>query len=177
MTLYSKIALEAGTEISYQTMCKVEGTKLRRGMYYRLHKNMSVILMNTGPNAPYTDRITEEGRVLIYEGHDAPRRCDLDPKTIDQPEFTCSGRRTQNGLFHLAAQSFKAGKRPAELVKVYEKKRPGLWIYRGIYQLVDSRLEKSNNRKVFKFVLVKTGKKAQESALLLRLINRKNMGT
>lgn len=125
--------------LSYQEMCRVEGTRLQRGMNFRLRGKKSVILMNLGPNAPYEDQVEADGKILIYEGHDAPkRRGGPDPKTVDQPEFTSSGKRTQNGLFHQAAQFFKAGHQPAELVKVYEKKERGLWAYWGVYRLVDS---------------------------------------
>lgn len=40
-----------------------------------------------------------------------------------------------------------------ELVKVYEKLRSGIWVYNGIFKLVDSWRELSNARKVFKYRL------------------------
>jgi len=56
------------------------------------------------------------GRILIYEGHDVPKVSpELDPKVIDQPEYTPTGRPTQNGLFFHAAQNYKTGKSKAEL--------------------------------------------------------------
>ena len=146
--------VKPGDTISYQEMCRIEGTKLQRGMNYRLRGKKSVFLMNLGPNAPYADRIEDRGKTLIYEGHDVPKRKGRpDPKTVDQLEFTPTGSRTQNGLFHQAAQSFKAGKRLAEFVKVYEKKSRGVWTYWGVFRLVDSWRELSNKRKVFKFRL------------------------
>jgi len=40
-----------------------------------------------------------------------------------------------------------------EFVKVYEKIRSGIWVYNGLFKLVDAWLEDSNTRKVFKFRL------------------------
>jgi hypothetical protein len=59
--------------IPYYEMCQREGTSLQRGMNFRLHGKHSVILMSVRPNAPYADRVEEEGRVLIYEGHNENR--------------------------------------------------------------------------------------------------------
>ena len=47
----------------------------------------------------------------------------------------------------------------AELVKVYEKIHPGIWVYNGIFRLIDAWQEKSGSRKVFKFKLLLTEKK------------------
>src|SRR5438270_682360 len=51
-------------------MCGEEGANLQRGMNYRIRDGVSVILMSLRPNAPYVDRIEQNGEVLIYEGHD-----------------------------------------------------------------------------------------------------------
>lgn len=40
-----------------------------------------------------------------------------------------------------------------ELVHVYEKVRAGIWVYNGVFKLVDAWTEKSGQRKVFKFRL------------------------
>ena len=63
-----------GDVISYLEMCSEEGVNLQRGMNYQLGNSYSVILMSVRPNAPYADRIEDNGRVLIYEGHDIPNR-------------------------------------------------------------------------------------------------------
>lgn len=147
--------IEPGSVISYLEMCREEGVNLQRGMNYRLKGGFSIILMSIRPGAPYADRIEDEGKVLIYEGHDvASKRNWPDPKSIDQPYKNPSGSLTQNGLFFEAAMAFKKGKREPELVKVYEKIRPGIWTYNGIFQLIDAWTEISNARKVFKFKLV-----------------------
>jgi hypothetical protein len=123
-------------------------------MNYELGGNHSVILMSMRPGAPYADRFEEDGAILIYEGHDAPRSWHYpDPKSIDQPEYTPSGNLSENGKFHDAAQNAKAGKRTPERVRVYEKIKQGIWSYNGVFHLIDSWREQSNDRYVFKFKL------------------------
>lgn len=99
------LRMEVGEVISYLEMCAREGTNLQKGMYYRLQGGKSVLLMSLRRGAPYADRVEEEGRVLIYEGHDAPRIAGgPDPKALDQPFRTRAGTLTQNGLFFQAAE-------------------------------------------------------------------------
>ena len=118
--------------ISYFDMCQCEGTSLQRGMNFRLRGGHSVILMSVRANAPYRDRVEEDGSVLIYEGHDLPRSTSgPDPKSVDQPEFLSAGRRTDNGKFHHAAQEYKNGNKGPDLVQVYEKINKGIWADRG----------------------------------------------
>jgi hypothetical protein len=64
--------IKQGDVISYMEMCQEESVNLQRGMNFRLKGGFSVILMSLRPGAPYADRIEDEGRVLIYEGHDIP---------------------------------------------------------------------------------------------------------
>lgn len=140
--------------IPYLEMCRREGVSLQRGMNFGLGDNHSVILMSVRPNAPYQDRFEDDGSTIVYEGHDVPRSPqNANPKRIHQPETTPSGQPTENGKFHLAAQDHKAGKRPPERVRVYEKIRQGIWSYNGVFHLVDSWREESEGRKVFKFKL------------------------
>jgi len=141
--------------ISYLEMCQREGLSLQRGMNFGVGKTHSVILMSVRPNAPYADRIEENGTAIVYEGHDIPKSVKFpEPKVIDQPERTSSGKLTQNGEFHKAAQDFKSGERPPERVNVYEKIKQGIWSYNGVFHLVDSFQESSDGRSVFKFRLV-----------------------
>lgn len=141
--------------ISYLEMCRREGLSLQRGMNFGVGGDHSVILMSVRPNAPYDDELQDGGTVLIYEGHDEPRSLAVpDPKRVDQPDRTSSGALTQNGLFHRAAQEAKSGQRPPERVRVYEKLRQGIWSYNGVFHLVDSWIQESDGRKVFKFKLV-----------------------
>jgi hypothetical protein len=124
-------------------------------MNFRIGGNHSVILMSLQKNAPYRDRIEEDGTILIYEGHDHPRTSDYpNPKLVDQPEQTRSGRLTDNGKFHRAAQETKLEGRPPERVRVYEKIRKGIWAYNGIFHLTDSWIERDEHRSVFKFRLI-----------------------
>ena len=146
--------MNPGDVISYMEMCAPEGVNLQRGMNFRHRGAYSVILMSVRPNAPYADRVEDDGRVLIYEGHDVPATKETaDPKSLDQPIRNLSGKLTQNGLFHEAALRHKSGKQEPEPVKVYEKLRPGIWVYNGFFNLADAWLETSNGRKVFKFRL------------------------
>jgi hypothetical protein len=146
--------IKPGDVISYLDMCGEEGVNLQRGMNFRLHGEFGVILMSVRAGAPYADRIEDDGRVLIYEGHDIPRqRGSPDSKTIDQPMTNPSGTLTQNGLFYQAAIRSKRNQSKPELVKVYEKIHSGIWVFNGLFRLVDAWQELSNDRNVFKFKL------------------------
>jgi len=93
-----------GNIIAYIEMCQTEGTSLQKGMNFRLKGKHSVILMFVRENSPYEDQITEDGTVLLYEGHDIPKTKGIrDPKSVDQPEFRKSGSPYENGKFHRAA--------------------------------------------------------------------------
>lgn len=146
--------IKTGDVISYLEMCQEEGVNLQRGMNFRLSGDFSVILMSLRTGSPYADRVEDNGRVLVYEGHDIPRRRNgPEPKLVDQPMFNPSGTLTQNGLFYQAAITYRQKQSQPELVKVYEKIRSGIWVYNGIFKLVDAWQEISNARKVFKFKL------------------------
>jgi hypothetical protein len=141
--------------IPYIEMCRREGASLQQGMNFALRGNYSVILMSVRPNAPYRDRLEEGGTTLIYEGHDTPRSATCpNPKSVDQPLKSPNGRPTQNGKFYAAAHEAKAGTRPPERVRVYEKIRPGIWAYNGVFHLVDAWTEPDGHRAVCKFKLV-----------------------
>lgn len=141
--------------ISYIDMCQREGASLQRGMNFRLGGDHSVILMSLRANAPYVDRIEDNGETLIYEGHDVPRTTDNpEPKRVDQPEWSPSGSLTENGKFHQAAQAYKKNRGTPERVRVYEKIKKGIWSYNGVFHLVDSWIEQADHRKVFKFKLI-----------------------
>lgn len=136
-------------------MCQREKMSLQRGMNFRAGDNYSIILMSQRTNAPYRDRIEDDGTTLIYEGHDEPKRNDLpDPKKVDQPAVTNRGTLTENGKFARAAEQFKRREGRAERVRVYEKIRTGIWSYNGLFHLVDSWVETDGRREVFKFKLV-----------------------
>jgi len=153
-------------------MCHREGTNLQRGVNFRLKGHHSVILMSVRPNAPYCDEVQENGSVLIYEGHDEPRRRGVsNPKSVDQPEYQPSGVLTENGKFHRAAQLFKAGQKGADIIQVYEKIKAGIWTDNGLFHLVDSWLQSDGKRNVFKFKLVAVENVADELAPEDNIIN------
>ncbi len=138
---------------------------LQRGMYFRPRGNHSILLMSTRRGAPYRDKWEEGGKLLIYEGHDAPRRDNINPKLIDQPSLTPNGRPTQNALFLRAATEYASGTRGPEIVKVYEKIRDGIWAYNGTFQLVQGFIESDGKRSVFKFRLRLVDESVAEQAL------------
>jgi HNH endonuclease len=141
--------------ISYIEMCQREGASLQQGMNFGLGGNHSVILMSVRPNAPYRDRLEDGGTTLVYEGHDHPKISSCpNPKEVDQPAKYPSGGLTQNGRFHEAAQTFKRTGHAPERVRVYEKIKPGIWSYNGVFHLVDSWTEFDDRRTVFKFRLL-----------------------
>ena len=144
-----------GNIISYDDLCRKEGAKLQKGMNFRLKGGHSVILMSVRKNSPYQDEITEDGSVLIYEGHDVPKTEGIsDPKRLDQPEYRYSGSFTENGKFNKAAQEFKRGNKGPDIVQVYEKIKPGIWSDNGFFHLIDSWMKSDDLRKVFKFKLI-----------------------
>jgi hypothetical protein len=143
-----------GDVLSYLEMCAPFGVNLQRGMNFRLRGGDSIILMSLRRGAPYQDRVEKGGQVIIYEGHDLAKiRGGPDPKGLDQPEVLPNRRLTQNGLFMQAARRFKNLECPAEKVRVFEKLRDGIWVYNGLFELVDGWLETDGQRRVFKFEL------------------------
>ena len=172
------MAIYPGDIISHAEMCLEEGISLQKGMNFRIKGGTTVILMSTRKGAPYADRVEEEGEVLIYEGHDVPKNLARDPKTVDQPDYTPRGTLTENGKFFQAAMKYKDGKESAELIKVYEKIKDGIWAFNGVFELVDSWIEKSDSRNVFKFKLHITDKtldQKEQRAVELKDIDHNRM--
>jgi hypothetical protein len=167
-----------GDIISHAEMCIEEGVSLQKGMNFRLKGKTTVILMSLRKGAPYSDRVEEDGQILIYEGHDAPKNLARYPKSVDQPHYTPRGTLTENGKFFQAAMKFKDGKEQAELIKVYEKIKDGIWAYTGVFELIDSWIEKSEGRNVFKFKLYITDKtidQKEQRAIELKDIDHNRM--
>ncbi len=156
--------IKSGDVISYIEMCHEEGVNLQRGMNFHLGGDISLILMSLRPNAPYSDRVEDDGSILIYEGHDVNKTRETPiPKIVDQPLKNNSGTLTQNGLFYEAAKKYRTRQEKPELVKVYEKLPTGMWVYNGIFELIDAWQEESNDRKVFKFKLHLTESSVNEN--------------
>ena len=152
MTPHNKIRDDI---LSYREMCDAENIQtLQRGMNFRMNPSYSVILMSQRANAPYRDKVYEDGITIEYEGHDVPKRSyDHNPKAEDQPHKLPGGKLTQNGLFAQAVARFKSGNSPPELVKVYEKILPGVWSLKGYFDLVDCKVVQDGSRKVFRYIL------------------------
>lgn len=139
--------------ISYLDMCQIEGTSLEQGMNFRLGGRYSVILMSVQANAPYKDRIEDNGRILIYEGHNHRRAPGIEPKLVNQPQYLGSGLPTQNGKFYQAAMEYKESKSEPEKVRVYQKLKRGIWSDNGFFELIDAWIENDGRRDVFKYKL------------------------
>jgi hypothetical protein len=133
-------------------------------MNFRLKGHHSVILMSVRRNSPYRDEV-QDGTVLIYEGHDEPRReGKSDPKTLDQPKRQPGGSLTENCKINQAAQMFKLGKKGPDIVQVYEKIKDGIWTDNGFFHLVDAWIEQTGVRSVFKFKLIAVENVSDHSA-------------
>ncbi len=145
--------LVPGEVISHHDMCSAVGVSLQKGMNFRL-RGGPILLMSRRRGAPYDDHVDESGETLIYEGHDCSRTADCPlPKRIDQPERSPKGTLTENGLFAAAARDHTKDGLPPAKVRVFEKIRAGIWVYNGIFDLVDSWIDDSSGRRVFKFKL------------------------
>ncbi len=152
-------------------MCDAENVQtLQRGMNFRMNPNYSVILMSQRSNAPYQDKVHDDGITIEYEGHDVSRRAhDHNPKNEDQPDKLPSGRLTQNGHFINAAQDYKVGKEKPELVKVYEKVFPGVWSLKGFFDLIDYRVQNNGSRNVFRFILQLSDRKETSRTITTKI--------
>jgi len=141
--------------LSYREMCDAEKIQtLQRGMNFQMRPSYSVILMSQRPNAPYHDRVYEDGITIEYEGHDVHKRShDHNPKAEDQPDKLPNGKLTQNGLFLRAVEKYKKEGSSPELVKVYEKIFAGVWSLKGYFDLVDYKIVNDGKRNVFRYIL------------------------
>jgi hypothetical protein len=145
--------IEVNQIISYREMCNTEEQEqLQRGMNYGMGEGYSVVLMSVKSNAPYADRISDDGLTIYYEGHDLPGD---KLKEHDQPGTNPSGTFTQNGMFAFAINEAKrSGHFP--LTKVYEKIQMGIWTYRGLFEMRNYSVIERGGRKVYEFVFTIT---------------------
>ncbi len=140
--------------LTYWEMCSRQGMSLQRGMYFRPPPAHGIILMSRRSNAPYADEMSDDGTILLYEGHDVQRTNDTpNPKILDQPRAMRDGRLTENGKFASWVDGYKNRDAPRAVFRVYEKMRPGIWTDRGLYNLEEYEYITENKRKVFKFWL------------------------
>lgn len=152
-------------------MCDSENVQtLQRGMNFRLNPKYSVILMSQRTNAPYKDKIYEDGITIEYEGHDISKKDYYhNPKQEDQPSHLPSGKLTQNGLFIKAVEEFKNSSKNPEIVKVYEKIMDGVWSLKGYFELIDYKVVKDGHRNVFRFILKLTNIKNLENKKSIKI--------
>lgn len=140
--------------LSYREMCNSENQEvMQRGMNFRMNPSYSVILMSQRKNAPYLDKVHSDGITIEYEGHDISKAYSKNPKVEDQPEKFSSGKLTQNGCFIKAVNDFKLKGGIPELVKIYEKVFPGVWSFKGYFDLVDYKIVHDRYRNVFRYTL------------------------
>ena len=79
---------QRGRILKYIEMCQAENMSLQKGMNFCPRKGHSVLLMSLRRDAPYQDRVEDNGLTLIYEGHDASRSTSTPhPKSVDQPKY------------------------------------------------------------------------------------------
>ena len=122
-------------------------------MNYRLNAAYTVILMSQRSNAPYKDEILEDGITILYEGHDEPKTSTTpEPKAVDQPMTTKTGKLTQNGMFVESIRRYESGGE-VDRVHVFEKLFSGVWSFRGVFDLVGYEYVFDGRRKVFQFRL------------------------
>ncbi len=84
--------------LSYREMCDLENVQtLQRGMNYRLNPSYSVFLMSQRSNAPYNDKVHDDGITIEYEGHDTTKQgYTHNPKLEEQPKNLSTGKLTQS---------------------------------------------------------------------------------
>lgn len=138
---------------SYREMCDAESWTLQKGMNFQINNSFSVILMSQRTNAPYKDRIYDDGITIEYEGEDISKKYSRNPKYEDQRDKLPSGKLTQNGLFTEAVNKYKETGKDPEIVKVYEKIMDGVWSLKGFFDLIDYKIVFENGRNVFRFIL------------------------
>lgn len=154
--------------LSYREMCDAEKVQtLQRGMNFKMNPRYSVILMSQRTNAPYKDKVHDDGITIEYEGHDVlktSRDIHYNPKDQDQEAKLPSGRLTQNGHFKESVDAYKLGKADAEVIKVYEKIFDGVWSLKGYFDLIDYKVVHDGKRNVFRFILRLSHKEENDRA-------------
>ncbi len=131
-------------------MCEAENAEtMQRGMNYRMNPSYSVFLMSQKSNAPYSDKVHNDGITIEYEAKNYAK----DPKAENQPERLPSGTITQNGLFIKAVNEYQKNIHKPEIVKIYEKIYEGVWSMKGYFDLIDYKIVNDGRRNVFRFIL------------------------
>lgn len=148
--------MQRGDVISYIELSVEEGFSIQRGMNFNIPgKDYSIILMSVRNDAPYNDEIINNGKTIIYEGHNVDKKfnkTNLPSNLINQEFLTPKGGLTENGKFLKAVHDYQNGNPPRK-IKVYEKIKSGIWVYNGFFHLVGAKTVNNGNRDVFKFQL------------------------
>jgi len=156
--------------LSYREMCEAENQEtMQRGMNFRMNPSYSVILMSQRSNAPYVDKIYNDGITVEYEGHDMAKNYSENSKEQDQPEKLPSGKLTQNGCFIKAVKEYKENNNKPELVKVYEKIFSGVWSLKGYFDLIDYKVVHDGKRNVFRYILKLSDKEENSNVENIKL--------
>ncbi len=135
-------------------MCDAEHAQtMQRGMNFRMNPAYSVFLMSQKSNAPYSDKVYDDGVTIEYEGHDLAKNYTETPKLQDQPKKLPSGKLTQNGFFIKAVDEYEKNEAKPELVKVYEKIQEGVWSLKGYFDLIGYKVVHDGKRNVFRYIL------------------------
>lgn len=151
-------------------MCEAENQEtMQRGMNFRMNPSYSVILMSQRSNAPYVDKIYNDGITVEYEGHDMAKNYSENSKEQDQPEKLPSGKLTQNGCFIKAVKEYKENNNKPELVKVYEKIFSGVWSLKGYFDLIDYKVVHDGKRNVFRYILKLSDKEENSNVENIKL--------
>jgi hypothetical protein len=146
--------LKAGDKVSYRELCNEEGGIMQRGANFRQGGDASVALIGIRPDAKYSEQVSEDGSEIVFVGEEvAPDSQGRPPEKFDQPMRDEKGKLTQNGQFYDAAIVYKQGRGAPEKVKVYGEVKDDVWVYRGLFKLVDSWQDDCGGRKAFKFKL------------------------
>lgn len=143
--------------LSYKQMCQTEGKgQITRGIYFQKDKDYSLIFMSRRKSATYKDRLMKSDFLVEYSGSNFKGQADK-----DQRERNAAGKLTANGMLKEAARKYINGEANPRKVKIYEKVKCGLWLYRGVFLLVMYRYIEEGGRKVFKFYFKPEEGKAQ----------------
>ncbi len=146
-----------GDVIRYADLVNEEGFSIQRGMNFNVQgKNYAIILMSVRENAPYADKVEDDGTTIIYEGHNIQKNHNATGKPedeVDQPFITPNNTLTENGKFLKAVMDYKEHNAEPKIIKVYEKIKSGIWVYNGFFHLIDAYNHFDGKRNVFKFKL------------------------
>lgn len=163
--------------ISYNEVLAREGQNLQKGMTYRSGRDgkISVFVIFAGEDAPHKTVWNAESEILTYEGHDVTT-AGKEQRNIDQQIMYEDGRPTDNGKFLKEATLYKDGaKHEPHQIQIYEKLDAAVFFDKGIFNLVDAKMESDppavdpgiragSTRKVARFYLVAADALAGESA-------------